>query len=235
MKRSVLALCVLITCALACGTTEVKSTVDTSRPHLSATITFNTGLYKSMMFKKMYPTYALWVEDAKSGEAWTIYVTGKAGKGKWIMADERPSSVPVWYGTRGREKAKEAAPVIDSVTSATPSGETFTHLWQVPGDLAGRTLNVYLEGNISFDYNDHYRKEAKEGEAGYSDVNGQPSIIWSAALKTGAKDAAVTPSIIGHGHVLGTDHKIDRDMSKVTTAKDIFSYIKISYTAGEKK
>jgi len=38
--------------------------------------------------------------------------------------------------------------------------------------------------------------------------------------------------IAGRGHVLGSNHEIDPDLSTVTTAKDLFLDIRISYAPG---
>jgi hypothetical protein len=39
----------------------------------------------------------------------------------------------------------------------------------------------------------------------------------------------LAPEIIGHGHVLGKDHRINPDVSTLITAKETFQYIGISY------
>ena len=233
MKTAYYALFAAALTLAACSASPMRQSVDTARPHLKITVVFNPEMYQSMMFKKMYPTYAVWVEDQKTGEVKTVYITGKAGKGKWIMADERPSSVPVWYGAAKGEKKGPSAE-IDGITSATPSGKMVTHLWQVPDAMAGKALTVYIEGNVSFDYNEFYRKDAPAGDPGYSDVNGQPSLVWKAVVQTGLKPVELKPAIAGHGHVLGANHGIDPDLSKITTAKEIFKYLEITYIPGAK-
>ena len=230
MKRFNVVLGVSLLLCISCGSKAIKQEIDLSKPHLKISVGFNAEAYKSLFLKKLYPTYVIWAVNKKTGEVRTIYITGKAGTGEWMMADERPSSVPVWYGM----KKKEAETPVDSITGATPSGEMFTHYWQVPGSMMNARIDIYLEVNVSFDYNDFYREEAKEGEPGYSDVNGQPSLIWMATLETGKKDVAISPKLIGHGHVLGENHEIDRDLSKITTAKTIFQHVDISYIAGSK-
>ena len=228
MKTAYYALFAAALTLAACSAPPMRQSVDTARPHLKITVVFNPEMYQSMMFKKMYPTYAVWVEDQKTGEVKTVYITGKAGKGKWIMADERPSSVPVWYGAAKGEKKGPSAE-IDGITSATPSGKMVTHLWQVPDAMAGKALTVYIEGNVSFDYNEFYRKDAPAGDPGYSDVNGQPSLVWRARIDTSKGQGSVTPVLAGHGEVLGRDHRINEDLAGITTARGLFHYIKVVY------
>ena len=91
-------------------------------------------------------------------------------------------------------------------------------------------MRIYLlhGSNNSYDYNEYCTKQS--GNPGYSGTNGQPSIVWKAVRDLA--DAPVedlTPEIVGHGHVLGEDHQIGPDVSKLTTAKETFQYIGISY------
>jgi len=230
MNRIAAVSCIILACSLAaCSSQPRKVVIDPSLPHLSVTLAFNPDAYKSMLTKKLYPTYAIWVRDKAGSEAHTVYVTGKAGTNSWMFASERPSSVPVWYGIQEKDRR------IDAITSATPSGETFTHEWQVPESLRGKTLEVFIEANIAFDFNEHFPKDAPEGSPSYSAKNGQPSLVWKARIDDASKDAAGTPAIVGHGNVLGKDHEIDADLSKITSAKNIFGYVKIAYSAGGKK
>ena len=179
---------------------------------------------------KSQPTFAIWLEEKNSGTLQTIYVTGKAGKNKWILAEARPESVPVWYGVRQKETVDEILN-IDAITGATPSGETAVIHWQVPRHLRGKQVDVFIEANSSFDHNSYYSKQ--KGTAGYSADNGQPSLIWRAELDfSKTMDSPISPEIIGHGSVLGEDHQIDPDISKITTAQDTFSYMGIRYADG---
>jgi hypothetical protein len=206
--------------------------IDFNQPYLELKFTYNYDVYQkpSFFLPKSQPTFAIWLEEKDSGILQTIYVTGKAGKNKWILAEARPESVPVWYGVRQKEKAG-ANSGIDAITGATPSGETAVILWQVPRQLRGKQVAVFIEANNSFDHNAHYTKQ--KGTAGYSAENGQPSLIWRAELDfSQTMDEHVSPEIIGHGSVLGEDHQIDPDISKITTARDTFSYMGLRYVDG---
>jgi hypothetical protein len=221
-------------CVLSCSPSGTSVTpVDTARPHLIITIAYNTESYHRFIVK-LYPQMALWLREKKSGAVKTIFVTEKGARGKWIGASRRPDAMPVWYGLRDEEKKSGRAAEIDAVTRATPSGDSFTIPWQVPPDLVGKEAELYLEANISFDYNSFYRKDAPEDGPGYSGVNGQPSMVWMAPIMCGGPDKEYSPRLIGHGHVSGKGHEIERDLSKVTTAKGLFQYIKYEYKTGGK-
>jgi hypothetical protein len=89
-------------------------------------------------------------------------------------------------------------------------------------------VNIYLEANNSFDYNDYYSKNRTA--AGYSGANGQPSLVWKATLALTDTDIeGVEPDIIGHGHALGEDHNLYPDVSGITSARETFQYIGISF------
>ncbi len=83
---------------------------------------------------------------------------------------------------------------------------------------------------MDIDYNDYYSKN--KNAAGYSGTNGQPSLIWKASFfLADANIEGIEPEIIGHGHVLGEDHQIYPDVSHITSARETFQYIGISYIA----
>ncbi len=231
MNRYVVLL-ILILMIVGCAASQVEqktSPIDPGRPHLVITLVYNFEVYEKPAFflPKSYPTYAIWLKDKSTGSVITVYVTGKAGKGEWILADSRPESIPVWYGIKSEQEAQSPL-TVDAVSGATPAGEAAEIVWQVPQNWIDKKIDVYIEANNSFDYNDYYNKQ-KDG-SGYSADNGQPSLIWHAMLdlSAGIPDA-VTPEIIGHGHVLGLDHRIDPDVTKITTARETFQYIGIKY------
>ena len=209
---------------------EVK--IDFNQPYLEFKFTYNYDVYQkpSFFMPKSQPTFAIWLMEKNSGAIQTIYVTGKAGKNKWILAEARPESVPVWYGAREKETLDEYVS-IDAISGATPSGETAVIHWQVPRHLRDKQVAVFIEANNSYDYNAYYTKQ--KGTDGYSAENGQPSLIWRAEIDFAKPtDEDILPEIIGHGSVLGEDHQIDPDISKITTALDTFSYMGIRYVAG---
>ena len=107
----------LLTMIVGCATAPVeKETVriDPDRPHLAITLVYNLEVYEKPAFflPKSYPTYAIWIEDKSMGSVRTVYVTGKAGKNEWTLADSRPESIPVWYETR--------PPLSNRITLARP-------------------------------------------------------------------------------------------------------------------
>ena len=210
-------------------TTKDMTAIEPNPPYVEIKLTYNVDVYEkpSFFFPKSYPSYAIWIEEPNSGKIRTMYVTAKAGQNKWILADSRPESLPVWYGVQKKESAGYSSKV-DAVSGATQSGETAVIYWPLPLELLNKQVEIYLEANNSFDYNAYYSKN--ETAAGYSGANGQPSLVWKATLfLTDTDIEGVEPDIIGHGHALGEDHNLYPDVSRITSARETFQYIGISY------
>ncbi|MGD8665968.1 MAG: hypothetical protein PVI38_06190 [Desulfobacterales bacterium] len=219
---------ILIGCA-ATSAPDRRPPIDESQPYLEFKLTYNYAVYEkpSIFLPKSQPTFAIWLQEKSSGNVQTIYVTGKAAENKWILAEARPESIPVWYGVRQKEPLAQGEQV-DAISGATPSGDTVVIQWQVPQWLRAKRASIFIEANSSYDYNAYYSDQ--KDAAGYSGANGQPSLVWKAELdfsKNG--DEEILPEIIGHGHLWGKDHKIYADISRVTTARETFSYMAIQF------
>ncbi len=220
---------------MACAgpqTSEVKVNIEPAPPYIEIKLTYNLEVYEkpSFFLPKSYPTYAIWLEQQSPGPAKTMYVTAKAGQNKWIMADSRPESLPIWYGVQKKEN-QDGLLNADAVSGATQSGETAVIYWPVPPELLNKSVDIYIEANNSYDYNEHYSKS--RNSAGYSGTNGQPSLLWQASFLLADENIEdIEPDIIGHGHVLGEDHRVYADVSHITSARETFHYIGISYISG---
>jgi len=202
---------------------------DPSKPYLMVNLVYNFDVYKRPFFlmPKSHPTYVIWLEEKESGYRKSIFVTRKAGKNDWSFAKRRPEAIPVWYGVNKIEKRQRTFD-IDAVSGATPTDEMVQIYWQIPDYFKGKAVDLYIEANNSFDFNDHYTR--KKGTPGYSGANGQPSLIWKASLVF--KDNSlrdISPQLIGHGDLFGENHRLFEDISSITTAAQTFQDIRISY------
>jgi hypothetical protein len=222
---------ILIGCA-ASPEPGTRPSIDESQPYLEFKLTYNYAVYEkpSIFLPKSQPTFAIWLQEKRSEKVQTIYVTGKAAENKWILAETRPESIPVWYGVRQQEPAGNGDQ-IDAISGATPSGDTVVIQWQVPDWLRAKQVSIFIEANSSYDYNAYYSDQ--KDAAGYSGANGQPSLVWKAELDfSNGADGEIVPEIIGHGHLWGKDHQIYADISQITSARETFSYMGIRYIEG---
>lgn len=202
---------------------------DLSKPYLMVNLVYNFDVYERPFFfmPKSHPSYVIWLEEKESGHRKSIFVTRKAGKNDWSFAKRRPEAIPVWYGVNKIEK-RQSSFDIDAVSGATPRDEVVRICWQVPDDFKGKAVDLFIEANNSFDFNDHYTR--KKGSPGYSGANGQPSLVWKASLDFSDKSLNnISPQLIGHGHLFGENHRLFEDISGITTAARTFQDIRISY------
>lgn len=203
--------------------------IDPNRPYLRIRLVYNYDVYtKPIFFKpKSQPSYVIWVQEPESGFIESIFVTQKAGKNKWTFTSSRPEVIPVWYGVNKREKERSDFD-IDAISGATAKGEGATILWQVPEELIDKEVDIFIEANNSFDFNEFYGKD--KNDPGYSGANGQPSLVWKASLDlSGNQRSSLTPEIIGHGDRLGRTHFVSPDTTKITTAAQTFRKITIHF------
>jgi len=202
---------------------------DPSKPYLMVNLVYNFDVYQRPFFfmPKSHPSYVIWLEEKESGYRKSIFVTRKAGKNDWSFAKRRPEAIPVWYGVNKIEK-RQSSFDIDAISGATPTNTMVQICWQIPDDFKGKAVDIYIEANNSFDFNDYYTR--KKGTPGYSGANGQPSLVWKASLDfTDQSLRDISPQLIGHGHLFGENHRLFEDISSITTAAKTFQDIRISY------
>ena len=114
------------------------------------------------------------------------------------------------------------------MSGATPGGRALLQC-NIPGRLTGEKLKLYIEANASFDFNDYYRQDIKAGEEGYSDVNGQPSMLWMAELDPSQVIGETAFHLVGAGEVMGDDHAVHDDLGHVSTGKELLWDIIVKY------
>jgi len=226
MKKIIcICLCVFFL-STGCSVKNALQVKGTPGRTLKISLSYNTDSYPWIL-RTVYPQLAIWITYGPD-EYKTVFVTQGAGKNKWLFADIRPGALPVWTGISENEKDLK----IDAVTGATPSGDVHTFTWQIPEKLSGKAVSVFVEANVSFDYNEFYTKD--EDHIGYSGVNGQPSMVWTGSFAVEDTKVQIVPEISGHGHVLGKDSILDPDNSHITTADKLFNYIRMDYDPGIK-
>lgn len=81
--------------------------------------------------------------------------------------------------------------------------------------------------NASYDYNETWPKEAKEGASNYSGVNGQPSLIYEAFFIAG-ENGTVILQAAGQGSLDGSNGNIIKNLNGLTTALTIIKSAKLN-------
>jgi hypothetical protein len=186
-----------------------------------------------------YPLFAIWIEDINGNYIQTLYISrvissstfdfGKKKDGKWESATvRRPEALPYWSHKRGIKAADGLyMPLgnsndIDAVSGATPTGNFIINS---SINIPKEKYKILVELNQSYDWNEYYTKDKFPQDKIYSGSGqvGQPSLIYSTEISP--KDFDVNTyklmQLIGHGHYSGKDGELYKDLSQVTSAKQI--------------
>jgi len=186
-----------------------------------------------------YPLFAIWVEDIHGNYIQTLYISrvissstfdfGKKKDGQWESDTvRRPEALPYWSHKRGIKAADGLyMPLgnsndIDAVSGATPTGNFIINS---SINIPKENYKILVELNQSYDWNEYYTKDKFPEDKIYSGSGqvGQPSLIYSTEISPKDFDASTYKlmQLIGHGHYSGKDGELYKDLSQVTSAKQI--------------
>jgi hypothetical protein len=182
------------------------------------------------------PQIAIWIERPTGEYVDTIYVTSKSAKASWTAAAgaRRPEALPAWSFARGVKAAdglympdKKGA-LADSVSGATPA-KAFVKSWKVPASLAKGVYVVKAELNSSFDWNEAYPDKLPTSDPRWSEVNGQPSIVWECRIELGGDRAKIELAPAGTGDLRGEGGAVKPGLAGITSAVELASSIVAEY------
>ncbi len=175
------------------------------------------------------PQFAIWLEDPKTHECRTVFVTHRVAVGDWEGKANVPVALPQWFKIfRGKGNPSS---VVDkkkgsdlAVTGATPKADYFTVNVEVK---PGSEWICWIEMNLAGDFNDAYptfdREKLKEDEFSC----GQPALLYKAEIKV-IENMKFTPvleaqSVWDNGVV-----SVEPVSDGVTTAKEVFDNMQFS-------
>jgi hypothetical protein len=182
------------------------------------------------------PQMAIWIETAEGRFVDTIYVTDKSAAASWRAAGgaRRPEALPVWSHARGVAAPDglympdKAHRLPDAVSGATAKA-AFSKSWALPAGLAPSSYRIRAELNSSYDWNEAYPDKLPKSDPRWSEVNGQPSIVWEAALEIGAAAASATLRPVGTGALRGEDGNLRPGTEGLTSALELAASIAAEY------
>jgi hypothetical protein len=163
------------------------------------------------------PQFVIWTEDGAGEFLETLYVTG-ADYHKLRHAEKNESgeqfyldTLPVW-ATRARAAGETLPskdhPYPDTVTSATPMGQT---TFETTVGQADGGVRILLEINKSGDVNAEFTKET-------NDPLGQPSLIYAVTIPRPVPGDEYTLEPAGHGGMISDVAEVYTDLSGFDTA-----------------
>lgn len=183
------------------------------------------------------PQISVWMETLAGQYIDTLYVTGKISDASFRgTADDggpkrRPEALPYWSHKRGIQESDGLfVPVVnnrdlDGVTAATPKSDYQVNL---TAPKMGR-YRLMMEVNRTYDFNEFYNPTRFPDDPIYSGdgSSGQPSLIYQAIVDSHVAGQHLF-ELVGHGHHSGADGQLYEDLSNITTAKNILSFVVVS-------
>ena len=168
------------------------------------------------------PQMAIWLENEDGKYLETIYITKKtkewADKNPDPKTQKRIESLPYWSYKKGESK------VLDGIAGATQN-KNFNLSHKILNE--SEKFKMVMELNGSMDFNEYYTKKGKKGTI-KSGFNGQPSLIYESIVDFKNLQESYTMEIVGHGSVDGSNGKLYRDLSKLTSVKDELKLIEFT-------
>jgi hypothetical protein len=165
------------------------------------------------------------------GNATGVFGHGEEAPGKWSSipgAVRRPAALPYWSHKRGVKApdglytpAPETA-VPDAISGATPTG-SFKLATKMSSNPTGK-FRVLLEVNQAWDSNNFWTNSKYPNDFNYF-ASLQPSLVYEVIVDSDILNSPLDFQLIGHGHPSGKDGELNKDLSTITTAKDIFMSI----------
>ncbi len=151
---------------------------------------------------KQNPQVAIWLEDTNGAFVKTLYVSNNGADTKTLL--------PVFTSV-AKNNTK-----VDAETTSTPKGG-FNFFISIPDDA------VYImkaEVNAIGDYNKNYTKST-------TGTSGQPSVVYSGEVRGDFPVEEVNLLPYGVGDAKGANGKVSEDLTKLTTAQQIFKAFSI--------
>lgn len=174
------------------------------------------------------PQFAIWIENAKTGERKTVFVTHRSGIDDWEGKPKVPAALPRWSelfkAPRQSDESDAKNDPVDGVTGATPRNYVFSAGIEVP---SGSEWNCWIEMNLAGDFNEAFpefnEKTFEEDEFSC----GQPALLYKANV-IATKGLVIKPDLVNQSVWDNGENRIEPVSDGITTARNIFEDIKIS-------
>ncbi len=188
---------------------------------------FKIHINEELVMQSVYgesPTFAIWIENPKTGSLKTIFVTDRAGKDDWEGKVDVPAALPQWDKMmQNQESTTTDGDEPDAITGATPRPGYFTSRVRVEPESQ---WICWVEMNLAGDYNDHYKEYDIEKNITDEYKTGQPALVYKAEIK--AIEGNVTkPELVGMSIYNAEGGKVLQPVQGITTAMQVFDEMSI--------
>lgn len=125
------------------------------------------------------PQFAIWLENKKSGECQSVFVTYRAGAGDWEGKTDVPTALPRWFQIfkvdGAGKSAKTEEKLISAITGATPKDDYFSVRAEVK---PGSEWICWIEMNLAGDFNEAFPQQDIKSFHVDEFSNGQPALLY---------------------------------------------------------
>ena len=195
-----------------------------------------------------HPQMAVWIEDHEGNYVETLFVSNATARGLFFgdrskenfkILDSnkntsrnyrRVNALPVWSHKRnviyedGLTVPSRTSPLPDAIT-----GATLVDNFKLKTSIRSLTrFNLKIEINVAFDDNEYYSEYDFPDDTIFHNGTGQlgqPSIIFNTSINMTDGNDYYIAELIGHGHHSGQDGTINKNLSTLTTAKQLVERI----------
>ncbi len=202
-----------------------------------------------------HPQMAIWTEDLKGKHLETLFVSKATAKGlffggrnknnfknfdsnkKSLNTYRRVNALPVWSFNRGIPYEDgmfiptNKTPLPDAITGATITNNF--HL--ITSTNALQKFKLKIEVNVAFDDNEYYSEfDFPDDEVFHNGTGqlGQPSIVFETLIDLSNEENHYLMNLVGHGHHSAQNGHLYRDLTTLTTAKQIIERIVVGIKKG---
>ena len=222
------------------------STYEVVEMQMDKDIQLTIDLLRSVHY--WHPQMAIWIEDTLGNYVETIFVSkataqglffGGRSKENFKTFDEkkdakgdyrRVNALPVWSHKRGVQyKDGLYVPTNDKPLPDAITGATLIDNFQLLSSIDSTAkFQLKVELNVAFDDNEYYSEfDFPDDEIFHNGTGqlGQPSIIFETSVDMKDGKDYYLMELIGHGHHSGQTGEIYKDLTSLTTAKEIVERI----------
>ena len=221
---------ILVGCKTTEKTAEITEYLDSLV--ITPSIPLEINILKGESFN--HPMFVIWEESPDGTYQRTLFITQSYASGIYnyqmigdsIWKNEsgssyQPAALPYWTFKKGPLANQKYVPTpdhpfTDAYTGETPKGDFMFNTGLASGSAERRIL---LEVNQAWDWNSYWTNNKFPDNPAYKH-SAQPSLVYAVTITE--NDTLLHLKPIGHGDPKGESGELLKDISTLTTAKEIF-------------
>ena len=191
---------------------------------------FDIQQNEKLIFLSTYaepPQFAIWIENLKTGQLQTVFVTKRVSTGDWEGKANVPVALPRWFELfKGENKSHNvvADDKFNAVTGATPKDDFFSVRVEVK---PGTTWVCWIEMNLAGDYNEEFPEINLETFEEDVYACGQPALLFNDTV-TAIEGNEYSPGLFAQSVWENGENRVEPVSEGVTTAREVFDSLIIT-------